>query len=147
MVSTENEKKMRELGILTLKRMHVCGDTVPQFEKGTVYTSEGHLSTLFTPNKKDMETIQMIEAGGLRLVWHVIKGTYILGGCDKVQMNAYLYIDIEDVAGDSPLEQCEMMEMLQDGICRAYVDNTTWGEHNWGDVGIRPHFGGISRTA
>lgn len=108
-------------------------------EDDIVNVSEGFPASLFWSKDEQDDTIRELQERG-SVVWHIVKGAYVLGGTDQVEMEAYLLANDEDdyelpAEGDS-------FEAF------AYVKNLTWPEcSEYGYVWVKMRNGGLVRTA
>lgn len=75
-------------------------------------------------------------------VYHVIKGMYEFSG-ELVELISYLVVTEEDL--DSEFESCIALQNKSFSVF-SYVDNKTWGEKEFGSVGVKFRHGGLIRT-
>ena len=141
MTNREEKKKiaeqwMRQLGMLTRCINAMKNDKLWQSEgcgpmSGILYAAEPAI----------LEQAKKIEEKQDALVWHAIKGVYLLGG-DRVKMVAYLLVTNEDLNGP------ELPECVDGSYAVfAYVQNNSWELcSEYGDTAVKPANGGLRRV-
>lgn len=141
MTNREEKMKIAEQWMEKLGMMPPCIDAM---KNGKLWQSEGWGAAsgiLFTAEPDVLNQAKKIEEEQDALVWHAIKGVYLLGG-DRVEMVAYLLVTNEDL-NSAELPECE------DGSYAvfAYVQNNSWELcSECGDVVVRPANGGLRRV-
>lgn len=111
-------------------------------EDDIVNVSEGPDAILFWSEDEQDETIDTLQEED-NVVWHIVKGTYILGGEDKCVMEAYLLATNED-----SYEVCNPSADSDEIEAFAFVKNLTWPDcSEYGYVRVQMKNGGLVRTA
>lgn len=129
-----NQDKARSF----IKQIGMHENVLTEFKTGQINASEAG-GILYWANEHETETITKLQEDG-NVVWHIIRGTYILGGTDKCEMICYLLATEEDV---------EVLEDMRGeyGVL-AYVENVTWPDcSEYGYIYVKPSVGGLVRTA
>lgn len=141
MMNREEKLKIAEQWMKQLNMMPQC---IEALKKGQVWQSEswGKMSGILYSAEPDvLEKVKEIETEQGVLVWHVIKGTYLLGG-EKVNMTSFLLVGNEDTA-TMELPQC----IDNSYAVFAYVQNKSWETGSeYGDVAVLPANGGLRRV-
>lgn len=128
----------REKAVAYMSQLKMLPEVIQRFEEGQLFRSET-MGILFDATDEQMEEVKRLEADG-NVVWHIIFGTYILGGSDKVDMEAYLLVTDED-----PDEL--YMEGSTVAYAFAYVKNLTWDDcSEYGEVCVKQVHGGLTRV-
>lgn len=130
----EAAKRMRYLGV---------GLAVPSLHSGKVLTSEDY-GMLYGTHEGILEKISKLEERTGYLIYHIIKGTYMVGtsmeDAEKMIMHSCLYVSARKSAWE------DERRFLQEGLVYAYVYNETVPEFSEaGFVGVRSLNEGLVR--
>ena len=100
---------------------------------------------LYTAEPAIREQAKKLEEKYDALVWHAIKGTYIFGGTDRMEMVVYLMVTEDDIRDNNiSLEHADTSCYY----CFGFVENRTepmFSES--GDCLVSPVNGGLRRVA
>lgn len=133
-----SENKAKALAFIKQLKLHPNVETELR-EDDIVNVSEGPDAILFWSSDEQDKTINMLQRND-NIVWHIVKGTYILGGTDQVVMEAYLLTTDED--------EDKLSEYYNGCEVFAYVKNLTWPDcSEYGYVRVQMKNGGLIRTA
>ena len=128
----------KEKAINFIKQLGMHENVLAEFEAGTINASESG-GILYWANEHETEMIAKLQQDG-DVVWHIIRGIFVLGGVDECEMICYLLATEED----SPYL------MIEDGEYEvfAYVENVSWPDcSEYGYIHVKPSVGGLVRTA
>ena len=133
-----DENKAKALAFIKQLKLHPNVERELR-EDDIVNVSEGPDAILFWSKDEQDETIDTLQEED-NVVWHIVKGTYILGGEDKCEMEAYLLVTNED--DDELPKEGDSYEVF------AYVKNLSWPDcSEYGYVRVQMKNGGLVRTA
>lgn len=133
-----SENKAKALAFIRQLKLHPNVERELR-EDDIVNVSTGADAILFWSDDEQDKTIDMLQEGD-NIVWHIVKGTYILGGTDEVAMETYLLATDED--DDELPEDDDGCEVF------AYVKNLSWPDcSEYGYVRVKMKNGGLVRTA
>ena len=133
-----NENKAKALAFIKQLKLHPNVERELR-EDDIVNVSEGPDAILYWSKDEQDKTIDTLQEED-NVVWHIVKGTYILGGEDKCEMEAYLLATDED--DDELPKEGDSYEAF------AFVKNLTWPDCNeYGYVRVQMKNGGLVRTA
>ena len=128
----------KEKAISFIKQLGMHKNVLSEFKTGQINASEAG-GILYWANEHETEKIIELQEDG-NVVWHIIRGTYVLGGTDQCEMIVYLLATDEDA---------EFL-VFEDGSYEAfaYVENGTWPDcSEYGYIYVEPSVGGLVRTA
>ena len=128
----------KDKAINFIKQLGMHENVLAEFNAGQINASEAG-GILYWANEHETETVTKLQEDG-NVVWHIIRGIFVLGGVDECEMTCYLLADDEDP---------EHL-MVEDGEYEAfaYVENITWpdcGEYSY--IYVKTSIGGLGRTA
>ena len=121
-----------------IKQLGMHENVLAEFDTGTINASESG-GILYLANEHETEMIAKLQADG-DVVWHIIRGIFVLGGVDECEMICYLLATEEDAS----------YLMVEDGEYEvfAYVENVSWPDcSEYGYIYVKPSVGGLVRTA
>ena len=121
-----------------IKQLGMHENVLAEFDTGTINASESG-GILYWANEHETEMIAKLQADG-DVVWHIIRGIFVLGGVDECEMICYLLATEEDAS----------YLMVEDGEYEvfAYVENVSWPDcSEYGYIYVKPSVGGLVRTA
>ena len=121
-----------------IKQLGMHENVLTEFEVGTINASESG-GILYWANEHETEMITKLQADG-DVVWHIIRGIFVLGGVDECEMTCYLLATEDDPS----------YLMVEDGEYEvfAFVENISWPDcSEYGYIYVKPSVGGIVRTA
>ena len=121
-----------------IKQLGMHENVLTEFEAGTINASESG-GILYWANEHETEMITKLQADG-DVVWHIIRGIFVLGGVDECEMTCYLLATEDDPS----------YLMVEDGEYEvfAFVENISWPDcSEYGYIYVKPSVGGIVRTA
>ena len=127
-----------EKAVNYIKQLGMHENVLTEFKAGTINASESG-GILYWANEHESAQIAKLQEDG-DVVWHIIRGSYVLGDTDQCDMNCYLLATNEDT---------ELL-VLEDGNYEAfaYVENVTWPDcSEYGYVYVKPSLGGLVRVA
>lgn len=133
---------MTNFAIENLKALKVHPNVIKDFEKGVINYSHEPLCSLFWITDEMKAVIEKIELDGKNKVYHVIKGRYRFPDGDEIDMISYLY-----VSTDCDSENYSLDKVGNEFYAYSFVDNTSWGISEFGDILVRPFNGGIKRLS
>jgi len=128
----------KEKAINFIKQLDMHENVLAEFEAGTINASESG-GILYWANEHETETVTNLQVDG-DVVWHIIRGIFVLGGVDEVEMTCYLLATEDDP---------EHL-MVEDGEYEvfAFVENISWPDcSEYGYIYVKPSVGGLVRTA
>ncbi len=122
-----------------MRKMEMMNECVEAFKKGKLWQSEGAgfmSGILYEASEEVLHKAKEIEEKTGQLVWHVIRGVYLVSG-DKVKMDTYLLVEEGETFEHENETYC----------CYAYVDNKTYPmDSEYGSVLITNANGGLKRV-
>ena len=121
-----------------IKQLGMHENVLAEFNAGTINASESG-GILYWANEHETETVTKLQSDG-KVVWHIIRGIFVLGGVDECEMTCYLLATDEDTD----------RLVFEDGDYEvfAYVENLSWPDcSEYGYIYVRPSFGGLVRIA
>ena len=130
-----NKEKARNY----IKQLDMHDNVLSEFEAGTINASESG-GILYWANEHETEMIAKLQQQDGDVVWHIIRGIFVLGGVDECEMTCYLLATEEDAS----------YLMVEDGEYEvfAYVENISWPDcSEYGYICVKPSVGGLVRTA
>lgn len=134
----------RESICAIMKQLRMHPNVIRDFRDSCIINvSEGPRALLYWEKENQQQQIAEIESRAGSTVWHVIKGTYLLGGIDKFEMETYLLFTEEDEDG-------VFLEEANPGTyyAFAYVYNVNDPElSEYGEIIVKPCNGGLIRVA
>ena len=128
----------KEKAINFIKQLDMHENVLAEFKAGTINASESG-GILYWANEHETEMIVKLQADG-NVVWHIIRGIFVLGGVDECEMTCYLLATEDDPS----------YLMVEDGEYEvfAFVANISWPDcSEYGYIYIKPSVGGLVRTA
>ena len=128
----------KEKAINFIKQLGMHENVLAEFNAGQINASESG-GILYWANEHETETVTKLQESG-NVVWHIIRGIFVLGGIDESEMICYL------LATEDDLEHL----MVEDGEYEAfaYVENISWPDcSEYGYIYVKPSIGGLVRTA
>ena len=129
----------KEKAINFIKQLGMHENVLAEFEAGTINASESG-GILYWANEHEQDQIKRIQELDDCVVWHIIRGIFVLGGVDECEMICYLLATEEDAS----------YLMVDDGEYEvfAYVENVSWPDcSEYGYICVKPSVGGLVRTA
>lgn len=130
--------EMRDVALEWMRRLDMMGSCIRAFRGDKLWQSEGSgimSGILYEASEDVLQKAKEIEKESGLVVWHVIRGTYIVGG-DQVQMDTYLLAEENEVFDHE----------RNNYVCYAYVDNKTYPvDSEYGSVLIKNANGGLKR--
>lgn len=143
-----NYEKKLELACHWMEQLDVLQPCINALRKGELWQSEGAgimSGLLYTAEPAIREQAKKLEEKYDALVWHAIKGTYIFGGTDRMEMVVYLMVTEDDIRDNNiSLEHADTSCYY----CFGFVENRTepmFSES--GDCLVSPANGGLRRVA
>ena len=130
-----NKEKARNY----IKQLDMHDNVLTEFEVGMINASESG-GILYWANEHEQDQIKRIQELDDCVVWHIIRGIFVLGGVDECEMICYLLATEEDAS----------YLMVEDGEYEvfAYVENVSWPDcSEYGYICVKPSVGGLVRTA
>lgn len=143
-----NFKRKLELACRWMEQLDILQPCIDALREGKLWQSEGAgimSGLLYTAEPEVQAYAKKLEKKYDALVWHAIKGTYILDGTDRMEMVIYLMVTESDVRDNNiSLEHAD----TNCYYCFGFVENRTEPTFSEsGDCLISPVNGGLRRVA
>lgn len=140
---SNTDPRLIKLGREYLEKVGVMEDVLRNYDEKRIMRSEGAPpldGILYFTNEDDEAVIEEIEKSGRSLVVHVVDGNYRFPDGAITNMVTYLVVTTEDL-------EMELLPEIKKEVYESFslVYNKTWGEKEYGSVGISGVNGGITR--
>lgn len=137
-------ENLKALGVKRLQDLKLMADAIDLLKQGEVlYSTFATVNgTMFNATTEMLEKIKEIESKGKSIVYHVIANLYEMSDGEKIKMIDYLVLTLEDLESDSTMEKYgDSFNVF------TYTWNDTFGEGEYGYIGVKPSFGGLKRIS